>query len=231
MSQAELHRAPSSLLAEAWAASTQNAVVKLDAWPDRDLKVFEVHLDTPITVCFYFGFESRTRSTLQVVLGSLRQQLCAPDQTVSKVAILRALEYFAIPQLLWPVGIMLVRKARLSMQPVAQDIVSQICGLLSSCSSSPLIMLDKSQADVVYRRSFLVIGLSSQFDKYQIAEYRSHQSHGLAAQKCSLLPAALQTATTEAGKAHALDICCVQDTKGDSKRVTNQVLIVTVTCT
>ena len=39
--QADLDRAPQSLLAEAWGATVDNAAVSLSAWPENDLQILQ----------------------------------------------------------------------------------------------------------------------------------------------------------------------------------------------
>ena len=50
LTQADLNRAPDSVLATAWNASSREAPVGLEAWPEPDLDVFEVkYLATKFT--------------------------------------------------------------------------------------------------------------------------------------------------------------------------------------
>lgn len=42
LSQADLDRAPKSVLAEAWAPSSRHTTVSLQAWPEADLDAFQV---------------------------------------------------------------------------------------------------------------------------------------------------------------------------------------------
>ena len=51
LSEADLARAPGSILAEAWGASTGNSAVSLDRWPRPDLNVLKVGTEEHTHAC------------------------------------------------------------------------------------------------------------------------------------------------------------------------------------
>lgn len=69
------------------------------------------------------------RRELQAILG-LFQSPTAPRKGVQALQLLQALDYFAVPEQLWPAGLQLLRLSRLYMDEAATDIMQSIRSLL-----------------------------------------------------------------------------------------------------
>ena len=145
---------------------------------------------------------------LQVVIGCLTEQHCSLGQTFQSSKTVRALDYFAVPQQLWPTGLLLLhrelehfRSCKRSQKVAANDIMRQVRPqlLLHQPSGEPI---SKQEQDVRYMQGFM----------FQKNEGRGRPAYRLIDPKdwrCprpAILPASLKLAVVEAGIHEHLDI-------------------------
>ena len=153
---------------------------------------------------------TRTQAAgLQVVLGTYKHQACAPGQTFQAARVVQALDYFAVPVDLWPVGLQLLRRAQLTAElwmerddQAARTIVQQICNL--ALEGGPEDQPQPSW-DQKYSRAFEGVYTIHRIDgKETVHRYRQQCSHSTGIVK-DLLPS-LRAAILKAGQPEHLHI-------------------------
>ena len=141
---------------------------------------------------------------LQVVLGSLKQQCCDPSPKLSSAKTLKALEYFGIPQQLWPVGLQLVQRAKQQMQTTVKDLVDQMCTVALTMSPGGVCRaIHQDEITTLFEESFIVTSYDDASGKAAVELYNpSLKQEGLT------LPPFLIAAVVATGKPSFLIIKC-----------------------
>ena len=136
-------------------------------------------------------------------MGCLQQQQCAPGDSFQSQAVLHALDYFAVPEQLWPAGLQLAKRALHDFslyvdkdKEAAQSIVSQICALALNKKKGARPQ-GAEEKDVKYKGTFR-LSYDSVSRVYSVSASTNDGD-------CKP-PAALQAAVTQAGRAQHLVI-------------------------
>lgn len=152
----DLERAPDSVLAEAWKTGDHHtdSVVELGAWPEPDLESLEVRACRPVPHNHVVRLQAEPLP-VQLILARLRREPYNAGRPINKAKALKALDYFGVPEALWPHGLQLLRRAQQSFtlwqerdQQAIKEIVQQICSQMAvpSVENYPRPRCDKVEA-------------------------------------------------------------------------------------
>lgn len=132
---------------------------------------------------------------VQVVLGSLKQQPCAPGQTFQKRTVVKALDYFGVPISLWPQGFQLMQRAETKLRATAEDIIKQISALAAT-SHKPYGT--DNGGTIQFCSQYSASQVNEDAGTYTIVEHSGHSGISLSER--------VRKAVVELGRADHLDI-------------------------
>ena len=151
---------------------------------------------------------------LQVVLASLSQNQRAPGRAYQSVKAAKALDYFAVPEELWPTGLQLVQRASVFMQAAATDIVMQISADVLKKHVIDNIQDSRATWDRICFQAYYYLAVASNSGNKR---YLAMADPG--STRTVVIPAILRTALSDEGKLHHLDISFNDDDGAKSMRV------------
>ena len=149
-----------------------------------------------------------------MVLGCAKQQHCCPGRTFQEKKAFDALNYFLIPEHLWPAGLQLLRRRQMDFwhwrdkySKAASNILEQTKALLLQACPSPKRARSFSADDVKHTDVFRFISDNTNAADSDYAELRVIQTEGRGRQEyLAYMPEELQYAVIEAGRPDHLRI-------------------------